>query len=114
MREAWTLQRLLIDEAAKGGADAIKFQTYRSHTIASRNSPAYWDTEKEPTESQYKLFKKYDKFWKNEFEELRECCDVSGIEFLSTPFDKESAMFPKRFNGCVQDIIVRYYQSAVY
>ena len=85
--------RLLIDEAAKGGADAIKFQTYRAHTIASRNSPAYWDTEKEPTKSQYKLFKKYDKFWKNEFVELRECCDGLGIEFLSTPFDKESAMF---------------------
>ena len=85
--------RLLIEEAAEGGADAIKFQTYRSHTIASQNSPAYWDTEKEPTESQYKLFQKYDKFWKNEFEELRECCDVLGIEFLSTPFDKESAMF---------------------
>jgi len=83
----------LIEEAARGGADAIKFQTYRAHTIASKNSPAYWDTEKEPTESQYKLFQKYDKFWKNEFEELRKCCDVLGIEFLSTPFDKESAMF---------------------
>ena len=85
--------RFLIEEAAEGGADAIKFQTYRAHTIASKNSPAYWDTDKESTESQYKLFQKYDKFWKKEFEELRECCDASGIEFLSTPFDKESARF---------------------
>ena len=87
------IARLLIEEAAKGGADAIKFQTYRADTIASKNSPAYWDTDKEPTESQFQLFQRYDKFWKKEFEELRECCDASGIEFLSTPFDKESATF---------------------
>ena len=83
----------LIDEAKLGGAHAIKFQTYRAETIASKYSPAYWDTSKEPIKSQYHLFKKYDKFWKKEFEELRECCDASGIEFLSTPFDKESAAF---------------------
>jgi len=29
------LARKLIDEAAEGGADAIKFQTYRADTIAS-------------------------------------------------------------------------------
>ena len=52
----------LIDEALEGGADAIKFQTYKAHKIASKDSPAYWDLKKEPTTSQYKLFKKYDKF----------------------------------------------------
>lgn len=83
----------LIDEANEGGADAIKFQTYKAETIASKNSPAYWDTEEEPTESQYKLFKKHDKFWKNEFVELKKYCDKTGIEFLSTPFDVEAADF---------------------
>ena len=85
--------RRLIEEAAEAGADAIKFQTYRADTIASRNSPAYWDTEKEPTSSQHELFRKYDRFWKKEFEELRVCCDDFEIEFLSTPFDNESAKF---------------------
>ena len=83
----------LIRLAAEGGADAVKFQTYRANTIASRNSPAYWDIKKESTESQYQLFKKYDKFWKKEFEELKNCCDQYKIEFLSTPFDIESATF---------------------
>lgn len=83
----------LIDEAKEGGADAIKFQTYKAETIASRHSPAYWDTSKEPTESQYKLFKKHDSFWKNEFTELKTYCDKAGIEFLSTPFDTEAADF---------------------
>ena len=36
--------RRLIDEAALGGADAIKFQTYKAGTLASKHSPAYWDT----------------------------------------------------------------------
>ena len=87
------LARRLIDEAAEGGADAIKFQTYKAGSIASKHSPAYWDTTKETTLSQYELFKKYDKFGKKEFEELKKCCDASGIEFLSTPFDQESADF---------------------
>jgi len=85
--------RLLIEQAAEGGADAIKFQTYKAETIAAKNSPAYWDTTKETTTSQYELFKKYDAFWKDEFGALREHCDRVGIEFLSTPFDVESAVF---------------------
>lgn len=87
------LAKRLIDEAKEGGADAIKFQTYKAETIASKNSPSYWDTTKEPAKTQYELFKKYDKFWKNEFEELKKYCDKVGIEFLSTPFDIESAKF---------------------
>jgi len=85
--------RRLIDEAVEGGADAIKFQTYRAETIASKDSPAYWDIEQEPTKTQFQLFKKYDKFWKPEFEELKKYCDGVGIEFLSTPFDIDSACF---------------------
>ena len=36
------IARRLIDEAALGGADAIKFQTYKAGTLASKHSPAYW------------------------------------------------------------------------
>ena len=42
----------LIDKAKEGGADSIKFQTYKAETIASKDSPAYWDMTKEPTDSQ--------------------------------------------------------------
>ena len=85
--------RRLIDEAALGGADAIKFQTYKAGPLASKHSPAYWDTSKEPTPSQYELFKKHDSFWKGEFENLKKHCDQAGIAFMSTPFDVESAKF---------------------
>ncbi len=87
------LAKRLIDEAAEGGANAIKFQTYKAATLASKHSPSYWDTTKEATTSQYELFKKYDKFWKKEYEALKVYCDQAGIEFMSTPFDVESATF---------------------
>ena len=88
-----SLARRLIDEAAEAGANAIKFQTYKAGMLASKNSPSYWDTTKEPTKSQFELFSKYDKFWKPEFEELKKQCDIVDIEFMSTPFDLESACF---------------------
>lgn len=87
------LAKRLIDEAKEGGAHAIKFQTYKAETIASKDSPYYWDISKEPTRSQFELFKKYDKFWKKEYETLKLHCDNVGIEFMSTPFDAESAKF---------------------
>ena len=56
----------LIKSAAKAGADIIKFQTYKAEKIASKNSPYYWDLKKEPTESQFELFSKYDHFNEHE------------------------------------------------
>ena len=87
------IAKRLVYEAKEGGADAIKFQTYKANRIASKDSPAYWDTTKEPTKSQYELFTKHDKFWKNEMYELKKYCEQVDIEFMSTPFDIESATF---------------------
>jgi len=87
------IAKRLVYEAKKGGADAIKFQSYKANTIASKDSPSYWDTTKESTTSQYELFKKHDSFWVDEMRELKEYSDSIGIEFMSTPFDIESADF---------------------
>ena len=83
----------LVNEAKEGGAHAVKFQSYKAETLASKDSPAYWDTTKEPTKSQFELFKKHDSFWKDEMQELKDYCDTIDIEFMSTPFDVESAQF---------------------
>ena len=83
----------LIDLAKEGGASAAKFQTYKADKIASKNSPSYWDLSKEPCQSQYELFSKYDKFGRNEYELLSQYCQEIGIDFLSTPFDVESAEY---------------------
>ena len=78
-------------EAKKAGIDAVKFQSYKAKTIVSKNSPAYWDTSKEPTKTQFELFEKFDSFGKEEYTILANYCKEIGIKFMSTPFDYESA-----------------------
>lgn len=85
--------RMMIDAARQAGADAAKFQTYKSDKIASRHSPAYWDTTKETSPSQYELFKKHDLFGEQEYRHLAGYAQQQGITFLSTPFDLESVDF---------------------
>ncbi|API89862.1 acetylneuraminic acid synthetase [Marinilactibacillus sp. 15R] len=83
--------KLMIDKAKESGMDAVKFQTYKAGTIASKFSPSYWDTSEESTTSQYELFKKFDSFGYEEYKELSLYCNDLGIEFFSTAFDFESA-----------------------
>ena len=87
------LAEKIIKQAKIGGADAVKFQTYKAETIAAKKSPYYWDLKKVSTKSQYTLFKKYEKFNENDYVKLKKICDHYKIEFLSTPFDITSALF---------------------
>ena len=83
--------KLYIDEVAKAGIDCAKFQTYKANKIVSKNSPAYWDTSKESTKSQFELFQKFDHFGEKEYKELSNYAHSKGIDFTSTPFDYDSA-----------------------
>lgn len=83
--------KMYIDAAAEAGIDCAKFQSYKAGTIVSKNSPAYWDTTKEPTETQYELFLKYDSFGKDEYKELCDYTHAKGMDYTSTPFDYASA-----------------------
>lgn len=83
--------KLYIDKVAEAGIDCAKFQSYKAKTIVSKNSPAYWDTSKEPTKTQYELFLKHDSFGKAEYRELCDYTHAKGIDFTSTPFDYASA-----------------------
>jgi len=83
------IAKRMIDDVARAGADAIKFQTYKAEKIASRNSPAYWETGK----TQYEYFKKYDKFGEEDYRELAEYANEKNIVFMSTPFDLEAVDF---------------------
>jgi len=83
--------KLYIEKAAEAGADCAKFQSYKANTIVSKNSPAYWDTSKEPTRTQYELFLKYDHFGEAEYRVLCDYAHGKGLDFTSTPFDFPSA-----------------------
>lgn len=87
------LAEKIIKQAKKGGADAVKFQTYKAESLASKKSPYYWDLKQVKEKSQYKLFKKFDKFNQDDYIKLKKISDYYKIDFLSTPFDLQSANF---------------------
>lgn len=86
-----------VDGVAEAGCDCAKFQSYKADTIVSKNSPAYWDTTKEPTKTQYELFQKHDSFGEAEFAELCEYTHSKGLDFTSTPFDYASADYLAKY-----------------
>lgn len=85
--------KMYVQKVAEAGIDCAKFQSYKAGTIVSKNSPAYWDTTKEPTKTQYELFLKHDGFNEAEYRELADYAHSLGIQFTSTPFDYESANY---------------------
>lgn len=83
--------KMMVKAAAENGADAIKFQTYKAKFLAMKDSPGAWDRNDIPVETQYELFQMYDRLGEAEYKELSEYSESLGIEFISTPFDLESA-----------------------
>ena len=83
----------LIDEAKKAGADIIKFQTYKAKKLTTKNAPRFWNWQGELKKNgtQYDSYSNLDSFTKNEYCQLINYCKKKKIEFLSTPFDEESA-----------------------
>ncbi len=84
------LAKKYVYYAKKGGADAIKFQTYKAENIAHKNSPAYWDTTKEKSINQQSLFRKYDKFKYYDYKELYNYSKKNKIQFMTSLFDTNS------------------------
>ncbi|MFD1037189.1 N-acetylneuraminate synthase [Virgibacillus byunsanensis] len=84
----------LIDAAHNAGADIVKFQTYRTENLVTRETKQakYQVENTKKTESQYDMLKRLELSYV-EFEEMKNYCDEKGIEFMSTGFDHESIDF---------------------
>jgi sialic acid synthase SpsE len=89
------LAKRLIITAAEAGVDAIKFQTYTAEKLVTKLAPRFWEWEGEqkPEGTQFDSYSLMDKFPREYYPELIKTCEENGIEFLSTPFDDESADF---------------------
>ena len=85
------LAKKLIDVAAKAGADAVKFQTFKTQNLVSKNAQkaSYQKETTDKNESQFEMIKKLE-LDENTHKELITYCKQKDITFLSTPFDSDS------------------------
>ena len=85
------LAKKLIDVAVDAGADAVKFQTFKTENLVSKNATKA-DYQKETTdknESQFDMIKKLE-LDVDTHHMLIKYCNEKNIMFLSTPFDHDS------------------------
>lgn len=90
--------KLMIKKALESGVDAVKFQTYKANTLASKYATSYWDTTKEPTKNQFELFKKFDHLTNEDYLELYNYTKKENGIFFTTCFDLAST---KYFSGII-------------
>ena len=84
----------LIDVAVSAKVDYVKFQTWKSENVISKfaEKAAYQKSTTDANESMLDMEKKIELSYE-QFKDLSDYCKCSGIGFLSTPFDMESAAF---------------------
>jgi N,N'-diacetyllegionaminate synthase len=82
----------LIDIAADAKADAVKFQTFNSESLARPGAAkaAYQQKDAADVEDQQSMLKNLE-LPTSAYLELIAHCRVRDIQFMSTPFDEESA-----------------------
>ncbi|MCR2111214.1 N-acetylneuraminate synthase [Campylobacter upsaliensis] len=88
------LAKKLIEQAAKAGADVVKFQTFKANSCVSVNAKKakYQLETTAKEESQLEMIQKLELSYESHFE-LMKHCKKHDIIFLSTPFDLESVEF---------------------
>lgn len=84
----------LIDEAKNAGADAVKFQIFKAEDLTTKDNKMaeYQITNTSKLETQLEMLKRLELSF-DDFLKLKIYCDKINIEFLSSPFDIESARF---------------------
>jgi N,N'-diacetyllegionaminate synthase len=86
------LAHRLVEAAAEAGADAVKFQTFKAERLVTRQAPKA-DYQKRTTgaaESQFEMLERLE-LSAAAHVQLIEHCRPRNIQFLSTPFEEESA-----------------------
>ncbi|NEW08844.1 N-acetylneuraminate synthase [Paenibacillus sp. SYP-B3998] len=92
----------LVNAAVQAGADAVKFQTFKTENLVTKKAKqAEYQVKNIGEEtSQYAMLKKLELAY-DEFIQIKAYCDEKKIEFLSTPFDRESVNF------LVDELVIR-------
>ncbi|OIQ50062.1 N,N'-diacetyllegionaminic acid synthase [Pseudodesulfovibrio hydrargyri] len=75
----YSLAERMVGLAAEAGVDSVKFQTIRADRLVDGADPA-----------RLKTLRSFELSY-DQFEKLARVCEREGVQFLSTPFDLESA-----------------------
>lgn len=88
------LAKECIRQAAACGADAVKFQTFKSEKLVTKQAEkaAYQMENTQSSESQLEMLRQLELRF-DDFIILKQYCKEMNVDFLSTPFDEESADF---------------------
>lgn len=88
------LAKKMILEAKNSGADAVKFQTFTAEALVTKSTPkvAYQQNTTSLDESHYEMIRRLE-LGKTDHVMLFDYCQILGIDFISTPYDIESAVF---------------------
>jgi len=84
----------LIDAAKAAGADAVKFQTFKTEKILTRNARMadYQKNNLDSLDTQYEMVKALELSYQD-FTNLQSYANKIGIDFLSTPDEEDSLNF---------------------
>jgi N,N'-diacetyllegionaminate synthase len=82
----------LVETAKESGADAVKFQTFRADLLATRSAhkALYQERTTKSGESQFEMLQRLE-LDAVAHQRLINHCRLIGIQFLSSPFDAQSA-----------------------
>src|SRR5437867_4462977 len=75
----WTLARHMVAEAARAGADMVKFQSYLGSDVADTDPEKEWFSKVQLPDGMHFELKSY--------------AEQHGVEFMSTPFSLSRARF---------------------
>jgi len=93
--------RRLIDEAHACGVDAVKLQTYRAETIASKE--AIFDMENTGMVSQFDLFKQFE-IGESLHKAVFDYIAAKGLDWFSTPSHQADVEMLERLGVCAHKI----------
>ena len=93
-----SLAKKLIDVAKKAGADYVKFQTFKTHSLVTKKVRVtkYQKVNQPHGSTQYQMLKKYELSYEGHLE-LINYCKKKKIKFISTAFDLESLKMLMKF-----------------